>query len=169
MDIKQLLALVVRPTLIEIGLHSESAEQLVIGTICQESRGEYIKQIGGGPALGLAQMEPATHDDIWRNFLAYHPNLKPKVIGLISTNVRSDAFKSKLARTPFIPSSTELLTNLKYMVAMCRVHYLRVPHALPKPGDVDALAQYWKQFYNTVHGKGHASEFVDNYPGECFE
>ena len=51
MDAKQLLELVIRPRLKKLGLYSEAAEQLVIGTIWQESRGEYIKQLGASPAL----------------------------------------------------------------------------------------------------------------------
>ncbi len=167
MNATQLLDLVIRPTLREISLHSEAAEQLVLGTIYQESRGEYLKQLGNGPALGLIQMEPATHDDIWLNYLAYHPRLKPAIMDLISHNVRQRVFKGKCPTQAFVPPATELIANLKYAVAMCRVHYLRVPHALPPAGDIDALAQYWKDFYNTALGRGRASEFINNYPGEC--
>ncbi len=162
MNVQQLQELVVRPTLKEIGLHSEAAEQLVIGTICQESRCEYIKQLGNGPALGLIQMEPNTHDDIWRNYLVYNPYLKPKVKDLISVRSRREA-QEKSPRS-FVPSATELIANLKYAVAMCRIHYLRVPEPLPNAGDIMALAEYWKKHYNTVHGKGHAAEFINNYP-----
>lgn len=157
MNAKQLLELVVRPTLIELGLHSKAAEQLVVGTIYQESLGEYIQQLGGGPALGLIQMEPTTHDDIWGNYLIYHSALANKVTNLMSRNA---LHKSVLG----VPAVEELLTNLKYAVAMCRIHYLRVPAPLPAADDIEALGQYWKKFYNTVHGKGHVTEFVFNYP-----
>ncbi len=162
MNAKQLLDLVVSPTLKEIGLHSDAAEQLVIGTIYQESRGEYLKQLGNGPALGLIQMEPATHDDIWRNYLVYNPYLRPKIKGLLSHSAFCDTSESH--HRLFIPSATELIANLKYAVAMCRIHYLRVPKALPMAGDIEGMAQYWKDYYNTANGSGKATEFVFNYP-----
>ena len=55
-----------------------------MGTITQESRATYVKQLGNGPALGLAQMEPATHDDIWINFLKYKTALAEPVIRMAS-------------------------------------------------------------------------------------
>lgn len=155
MDAKQLLELVIRPTLKKLGLHSEAAEQLVIGTIWQESRGEYIKQLGGGPALGLAQMEPATHDDIWRNYLAYKRTLANNITELASMQCLGDGM---------MPDANELIGNLNYAVAMCRVHYLRVKAPLPKAGDVAGMAAYWKQYYNTPLGAGTAQEFVEHFP-----
>ncbi|MDW2184562.1 hypothetical protein R7Z80_01690 [Vibrio sp. 1733] len=147
MDAKQLTELVVRPTLKQLGLYSASAEQLVVGTIFVESRAKYLKQIGNGPALGIVQMEPATHDDIWRNYLVYRAELKEKVSQLVKEG-----------------TAQELITNLAYAVAMCRVHYLRVPKSLPSPGDIPALARYWKTYYNTHKGAGEVSDFIDKFP-----
>lgn len=152
MDAKQLTELVVRPTLKELGLYSAAAEQLVVGTIFVESRAKYLKQIGNGPALGIVQMEPATHDDIWHHYLAYRTELSEKV-----RQIAKEA----------IPK--ELITNLAYAVAMCRVHYLRVPKPLPNSGDIPALARYWKQYYNTHQGAGDVSDFIDKFPKEILK
>ncbi|KGK17692.1 hypothetical protein [Vibrio navarrensis] len=157
MDAKQLSELVVRPELKRLGLWSEAAEQLVIGTIFTESRGVYLKQHGNGPALGIIQMEPATHDDIWLNFLKYKLPLAEKVLDSIG----NDFFLDR-ANPPV--DATELIANLRYAVAMCRVHYLRVPEALPPAGDIPALARYWKKHYNTHLGAGTVSDFVDKFP-----
>jgi hypothetical protein len=46
---------------------------------------------------------------------------------------------------------------------MCRVHYLRVPHPLPDPGDIRAMGDYWKQHYNTMQGRGTTDEFVRKF------
>ncbi|MHC5804382.1 hypothetical protein ACYTX7_09245, partial [Streptococcus pyogenes] len=75
MDAKQLKVLVIGPTLKTIGLYSEAADQLILGTIFQESRAKYLKQLGNGPALGVIQMEPNTYNDIWDNYLKYKPEL----------------------------------------------------------------------------------------------
>ena len=38
--------------------------QLVLETIQVESYRTHVKQLGGGPALGLIQMEPSTYEDL---------------------------------------------------------------------------------------------------------
>ena len=69
LDVNQVRLYVVRPALQEIGLWSQVAENLVLGTAVTESRLKYLKQLGKGPALGIFQMEPFTHNDIWRTHL----------------------------------------------------------------------------------------------------
>jgi len=71
LDARQLRKLVIRPALLEIELWSEAAEELVLGTAIVESRLSFIKQLGSGPALGLWQIEPDTHRDVYENFLEY--------------------------------------------------------------------------------------------------
>ena len=144
-DLDQFRDYVVEPTLEDLGLMSAAASELVIGTALQESHLTYIKQLGNGPALGVCQMEPNTHDDIWKNFLAYR-------------NVLSDAVLDIGG-----PEPQELIWNLKYSVAMCRIHYRRVSSPLPQAGDVEGQAQYWKTYYNTELGKGTTQEYIDNW------
>ena len=57
----------------------------------------------------------------------------------------------------------QLVWNLAYATAMCRVHYLRVPRPLPDPGDIRAMGEYWKRHYNTPQGRGTADEFVEKF------
>jgi hypothetical protein len=147
---KEFLEGVIRPTLLAINRHSVPAEQLLLGTAVQESRIKYTKQLGGGPALGYFQMEPATHEDIWKNFLAYKKDLSAKVLAV--GGLATGAGKSSL-----------LETNHAYAAAMCRAHYARHSRALPVAGDVKGLAHYWKDFYNTKKGKGTVDEFIDNW------
>jgi hypothetical protein len=152
-DKKQFLELIIKPALDHLGANSKAAEELLLGTALQESRLTYIKQLGNGPALGVFQMEPATHDDIWNNFLKFKSDLRTKVSILASTaNFKNGAVHS-----------SELIWNLKYAAAMCRVHYLRVPEKLPAAGDIQAQAQYWKKYYNTHLGRGTAVEYMHNW------
>jgi hypothetical protein len=51
-----------------------------------------------------------------------------------------------------------------YAAAMCRVRYLRAPGALPAANDINAMANYWKQNYNTPQGKGSPEEFLSKWP-----
>jgi len=151
--VAQFAKLIVRPVLLDINAWSETAERLVLGTIAQESQFKYLHQIGGGPALGLIQMEPETHDDIWENWLRYRP--------LWNARARRWSRVSGLPGTPR-PQADEPVWNLRYAVVMCRMHYLRVPERLPSPYP-HLLARYWKQHYNTSSGGGLPEEFIENY------
>jgi hypothetical protein len=158
MNAKQLTELVVRPELKRLDLYSRAAEQLIVGTIFTESRGEYLKQMGDGPALGIVQMEPATHNDIWANFLKYS-ELSDRILKSVTpVSITDDADIPVLA--------TELIANMRYAVAMCRAHYFRKSDPLPRAGDIEGFARYWKKHYNTVHGAGHVIDFIDKFPKE---
>ena len=58
---------------------------------------------------------------------------------------------------------TELAGNLYYATAMARIHYLRRPERLPSAMDVEGLAQYWKDHYNTYLGAGTPEKAVKMY------
>lgn len=154
---KTQLRTVVREVLTVLNLHSQSAEDLILGTIAQESQfGTYLYQLGNGPALGICQMEPATHNDIWNNYLKYKPD--------VANLVRSYALTSgPFATSNSFPSAKQMVGNLYYAIAMCRIHYLRIKAPLPQAGDINGYAAYWKKYYNTVLGKGTEPEFVANY------
>jgi hypothetical protein len=146
----QLLEYVIRPVLKGLGLHSEAAERLVLGTACAESDcGRWLRQKEDGVALGIYQMEPATHLDIWINFLQYKPVLANKVISW-STAVAPD-----------VPEPREMVGNLNYATAMCRVHYLRDPE--PIPDTLPEQAEYWKRVYNTHLGAGTADGYIKKW------
>lgn len=131
-----------------LGLHSPAAVNLLLGTAAQESRfGTYLHQVGGGPALGVFQMEPATERDIWDNYIKYKPSLVQEIA----------------ATTGATGPGLHLRWNLAYQIAMARVHYLRQPGSLPADNDVPGLAAYWKQHYNTPQGAGSVEKFEENY------
>lgn len=70
MTVSQFYELVLRPTLQHLAPlipYSVAAEALVLATAVAESRLDALRQMGGGPALGVHQMEPTTHNDIWDN------------------------------------------------------------------------------------------------------
>ncbi|PKR56390.1 hypothetical protein COO92_21230 [Thalassospira lohafexi] len=149
MNSKQLRESVIRPVLQDAGMWTEAAENLLMGTAAQESGlGQYVVQLGNGPARGIFQMEPSTLHDIQQNFLSYRPELKAK----------AEAHKA-----PALSDASNLICNLAYAALMCRIHYYRVSEALPGANDLAGLARYWKRYYNTALGKGSESEFIENY------
>lgn len=139
---------IIRPALEAINLYSDAAVELLLGTAIQESRLTYLVQLGGGPALGLFQMEPATHEDIWENYLDYKDTLFDKVYALAG-------------RQPVDPH--DMIWNLHYAAAMCRIHYYRDKEPLPEAGDISRQAAYYKRVYNTAAGAGTEVEYLKNW------
>ncbi len=131
----------------QLGMHSESATNLLLGTCAQESRlGSYIEQIEG-PAKGIFQMEPRTEIDIWDNFIKYRVDIAKDIYDVCGRDGPGDW----------------LWYDLAYQSALCRIHYFRVPEPLPDSNDIEGLARYWKQHYNTGGGAGAVKEFIANY------
>jgi hypothetical protein len=148
LDMVQLRREVVRPTLQYLDLWSPAAENLVLGTAAHESGGcRYLAQIGG-PALGLYQIEPATHDDLWANFLSFRAGPRAKA------NALASVWPEKVR---------QLATNLAYASAICRLIYFRAPDPLPAPEDIVGLAALWKRVFNTGRGKGTEAQFIEHY------
>lgn len=128
-------------------INRPEAVELLMGTCAQESHlGKYRRQLGGGPALGIFQMEPATFRDIVDNYLAYHEDLRNKIMEISGV-------------TALQPE--DLVENDRLAVCMARAHYSRVREAIP--ASLDGWARYWKQYYNTPLGAGTVEEFVANY------
>ncbi|NYZ12872.1 hypothetical protein HL658_09935 [Azospirillum sp. RWY-5-1] len=147
-----------RPTLARLagadapGIDRDAAVELLLGTAAHESGLRALDQITSaadrtlGPAFGLFQIEPATHDDIWDNFLKHRPALAGRVAALAAAQ----------------PSRHEqLATTLAYAAAIARLVYYRSPVPLAAPGDIAGHAAVWKRVYNTAAGKGRPDQFVE--------
>ena len=135
---------IVEPALVAIGLNTAAGLNLVTGTALAESGAQYLVQTGGGPALGIFQMEPATEQDIWTNFLEYNPSMAAHVRAILSPG----------------KTTPQLVWNLIYAAAMCRIKYWRAPSELPVYNDAQGMAAYHKVVYNTVLGVANAATNV---------
>jgi RHS repeat-associated protein len=127
---------------------SKNSVHLLVGTALQESLLEYRRQIGGGPARGLFQMEKDTFDDIFTNYLAFRTSLR--------TAVEAFAYSES-------NSFGEIEYNDRFAAIMARIHYARVASQVPSYTDAAAMAAYWKNYYNSSKGKGTESEFKTKY------
>lgn len=137
------LKYVIRPVLTRLekaqpGMNSVAAEKLVLGTMVYESRLVWMKQLAGGPAMGLGQMEPNTFLDLWKR-AAFKPDL-------------FTALRSTLV--DFLAPLEQMTGNLYLQVAMCRLLYWYAPGPLPL--DIKGLSEYYKKHYNTHLGAGSA-------------
>lgn len=146
-DLKQFRDYVIRPTLALLNLGGAAAEQLLLGTALTESGLIWLHQMGSGPARGVYQIEPATHDDLWRNFLAFRQPM-------------ADLVAKLQTREPMLD---QLITNLSYATAICRLLYYRHADPLPVAGDATAMAAYHKKIYNTAGGATDPTESVVNF------
>lgn len=143
LNLTQLKKEIVRPTLDYLGLGGDAAVNLLTGTALAESDATYLRQIGGGPALGLWQMEPATHDDCWANFLRFPAQSRL-------------ATKLEAMLAPDLPRQQQLITNLRYACAMARIRFYRVRERLPAADDAAGMSQYHKRWYNSPLGAANA-------------
>ncbi len=135
----------------KMDLHSPEASDLVYKTGKVESGYKYLRQIKG-PARGLFQCESWVAVDICKNYLAYRKSLMRKV---------ADATKVKLSY--FIDPKEDdwsyiLETNIAAQIAMCRLHYRRIPK--PLPSSLEGQAKYWKKYYNSMAGRGTVEDFL---------
>lgn len=138
---------VIVPALTSLRLWSEEAEELVFNTGLVESGYKHIAQLGDGPACSFWQVEPFTAHDLRRNYLQ-----KPQM----------DAINLRLIWMEVITQDVEwnLMNNMAYAVAMCRLVYRRSPMALPGVDDIQGQARIWKTAYNTSLGKGTEDYFI---------
>lgn len=138
----------IRPALEYLNMISQSAINLLLGTVAQESAmGQYVSQIGGGPAIGIYQIEPSTHRDVYLNYLDYRKELRDKIILFRVGQTMDDHLRS----------------SIFYQTLIARLIYYRTPDALPAADDLNGLARYWKFYYNTMSGDGTADQFIFNY------
>ena len=139
---------VITPALQKAGWWCVSAEDLVLGTAMQESGcGTFLKQ-NSGPALGIYQIEPATLNDLFANYLHYHPDLLAKLQNLTGIDH---------------PDTDALVHHLRYATLICRLIYMRDPTPLPYKTDIIALSKIYKRVFNTPLGKATEDEFINNW------
>lgn len=141
------------------GMGSKFANPKAIDLVYQtgfvESRYEYIKQLGTGPARSFWQVEPGMTGalDNVASYLKFRPKLAAKCAKVTLTDVDH-----------WINGTEEiwdkiLMVNIASGIVHCRLKYWRSP--LPLPKDIDQAAKMWKVVYNTSKGAGTIDKFKD--------
>jgi hypothetical protein len=145
----QLRELIIQPTLKDLVMYSPEAEELLVFTCAVESGGgTYLKQLNG-PALGIYQMEPATYNDLWQNFIA-------KKSGLLMMLLHNFDVRN-------MPPEDKLIYDLRYATALCRIFYARIQAPLPPANDPQAIWEYYKKYYNTYLGAANEPHCIYAY------
>jgi len=150
LDVQDFKNLVVVPTLQEIGLYSPEATNITIGTFLKESGLRNLKQIGGGPGLGLGQSEPNTTKDTWFRYLARKDKLDLR-------------FKVSQFVSPSPDITKQVAGNMYLSVIFVRLKYFMQSEALPGEFDVEGMARYWSKYYQTDNVESQIQEFIKLY------
>jgi hypothetical protein len=148
LDVKQQKEYVITPTLALMPLKYQglTSVNLLAGIMLVESGGIYVRQLDGGPAHGVCQMEQATHDDCWSNFLNFPENAQVRntILSFIGTLPQNKV--------------ENLDGNLFYAYLMARIKLYRAPDPLPMYNDAIGMANYHKNWYNTAGGATQVSQ-----------
>lgn len=136
---------IIRPVLFHMEAYIKRAERGLVMIAAHESRrGYYLHQTGSGPAVGIFQMEPFTHDAIIDYMRKRRPDLLEK---LMHWTPRIDA---KL-----------MAGNHYYAAFMARVFFMRFPEVFPE--SVEDMAVYAKWRWNTVEGKATPADYLEAF------
>lgn len=147
------LRITIKDVLERLNMYSDGAVELLMGTCAVESDFcKFDKQIGGGPALGWWQMEPATMNDLWSNYIKYKEGLKA---------ILASEFEM------YGPNIERLQNDPEYGIVMARLLYRRSKTLIPDADDIAGLATTWKKVYNTYLGKGTVEKFIKKYKQHC--
>jgi hypothetical protein len=152
MDKKQFQHLIVEPALLDIprGYSAEAVLAIMMIVAHESHHGRYIKQLGKGPALGLIQMEPATHASVWK----YGDSVWANAVA--AGMVTLDQAKRRES-----PPATRLIYDLRYNVFMARQRLFMKPQALPT--DPIDISHYLKKHWNSTKGKADGLDYLDAY------
>jgi hypothetical protein len=128
--------------------YSEDAVELLMMIAAHESNlGTYLSQ-ANGPALGIFQIEPITHDDTWENGDSICDNAQ--LLG--------------------IECAVEKLEyDLRYQIFMARQKLFMVSEAIPSNCMAMKMAEYCKKYWNTEHGKATAYDYHKAYLDYCLD
>jgi hypothetical protein len=143
--------------------YSKNVVSMLTGIAAAESGMWQRRQIGGGPARGLWQMEPGMTgaQDIFASWLFYRPQIFLRVTK-IWFNVG--------IRVPFVPEEEVLAEHLEFddpfACALARIKLLRDPN--PIPWGPERQARYWRRVYMTVLGAQTEEHYMEMWSAcEC--
>ncbi len=171
-QLRELIQLVLE----EYGLYSRDAEEILMLTCAAESNmGQYIKQVGGGPALGIFQCEPNTLNWAWNKACDMRDKIELSVewdrlvedMPPMTLKKQKDwVYKSNkfLNKLRYKDIENDFIFCLSYQIIMCRlVYYFKTSKALPSYKDVQGMAEYYKKYYNSILGAATVEGTIKKY------
>ena len=154
MNVQQFRDSIVAPVLRRLEMHSAAAEEQMIATAVHESEGlQFIRQVGGGPAVSYFQIEPQTAQDVVDRYFRKRPDIAER----FSRAVMWDAhWNDRIVE--------RLTGDQAAACAVARIRYWMAPDPLPSADDVEAMATYWKAHYQRGPNRRRGvQDFIDDY------
>ena len=130
------------------------AVELVLATGIVESRYEYIRQMGDGPARSFWQVEPATAVDNLAHYLVHRSSLMKKCAEASLVDLKYWQIYDERVWAEILEK------NIAAGIIHCRIKYWRVPKRMPS--SIEGQADYWKKYYNTEGVAGDPEHFVES-------
>lgn len=124
---------IIRPTLVYLGVSSNAAEDLLLGTLLAMAWLPADKHCRGG--IGPYAISAAVHTCLWDEYLALQPDLASLIRGLASQ------------RCFLQDPHAELAYNLAYATAIAWMFYQQQAVCLDSSADTLALARVWHRTY----------------------
>lgn len=125
---------------------NNTAIQLMVETAQQETLlGSFRDKRPLSHGIGLCQFDFIGFKDVQERT---RPHINTKIFEHFGIKIRKVQHRD-LAYSPFLS------------LLFCRLFYLLRPDPIPQ--SIDERADYWKQHYNTVKGKGTADEYIANH------
>lgn len=150
LSLSQIKRLWIRPALQAIGLDDPAHINIVTGIGLVESGYVWLEQLNGGLAKGFWQMEPETHDDIWRNSLPA-PS-RSRIASGLNRLLCGQQHTANL-----------MITFPLYGAAMCATKVFLAPEPIPDADDAAGQARYHKRFYNSPLGAACALSNIPDF------
>lgn len=144
---------IIKPSLahlatIKLKADSPASRQFMLAVAAIESRcGEYFKQMGNGPALGIWQVEPATSDDIYEHYLSGEIDLR-------------DCIDSMMVQV-WHPGVQQHIVSPMYNCAIARMCVYRQADPMPDFGDKDGMWSLYKKYFNSSLGASTYEKWCD--------
>ncbi len=129
---------IIRPTLSYLGLNSPVTEELLLTTAAMESGFDPLCTRHGG--IGIFQINPQQHRQIWDQHLAFEPDCASRVRGLASQH--------RFLQDP----DQELRSNLSYATAIAWLMYRRCGVEVVDDASPDLLCELWQACFHPGNG-----------------
>ncbi|MBB2155185.1 hypothetical protein HLH33_02485 [Gluconacetobacter diazotrophicus] len=134
---------IVAPVVLDLDIPGDEFARVQLMTgIGNAETGYRTRRQVDGPALGYWQVEPRTHDDLWRNWLCARPALAE-----VARSYLPSQFEDR-------PDAQALVLSDRYAACIATLVFYRSPVALPPRGNARAQCAAWKAGYNTSLGAG---------------
>jgi hypothetical protein len=147
----ELCRYVIRPTLVYLGRHNQTAESLLLGIAASQS--ELGSALHDRRGHGLYSISDQRHRALWDTYLALDPERASLVRGLASQHAFLGA------------PQLELTVNLRYATAIAWLLVEQQRPALPEPGDVIGHGAYMER---NIPPSRPSSRFHPRLENLCF-